>query len=179
MVLKFRKYVYFPDAVTEKRILLVGAEDSDDTNEMWLSVSPLKLRIATRNVEDYENDTIFECVHIEQWKKEVKRYEEVYEGYWRHKRFWEFLVEYFEKSYKKIQVEWVSKFGVNKAIRYEFFRHEIDKGKYDRLVNEILVEAGAGLWDWYQLVMKERYSWVDISHWETEYAKCYRDMHKV
>lgn len=161
-LLKFKKYLW---GQNDKRILLVGAEDSDDTNEFWLSVSPLKLRIATRNSEDYENDTLFENQSIEKWNGD--RYG-VYEAYWRHKRFWEFLVDYFEGNYKKIVVEWYSKFGVNKALRYEFYRPDIGKGKYDTLVNMVLVGTQEGLWDYYQLWLEGVYRYVDSPHWEVE-----------
>lgn len=142
---------YYKD---NKRIILKNKTERIETVEdLFLSISPYKIRFATWFPEEYETGLITD---YDEWKKAFRE----------HKAFFNWLKKHFE-SWKKIIVEWYNEDGTpHRHLRYEFYRKDFRNGKeeFDKFCKELLKDEK--LSEEYEKLLNSYDRWKEIEDWE-------------
>lgn len=112
----------------DKRIILkLNCGDYND-NELYISVSPQKIRVTTSYSADFEADTVLK-------DNPYYKFKEIKEKYVKHKEFYLYLRGLF-KGVEKHRVEWINEYGKVVSVKYDFLRSEYvySDEEYDELI---------------------------------------------
>lgn len=123
-------YVLYKD---KNRIILKNQTGKiEDPNDLYISVSPMKIRLTSWFPEEYETELETD-------------YDGWYFAFQQHKEFFNWLKGKFS-SYKKTIVKWYNeKYHPVKKVRYDFYRRKFKAGKeeYDKFCKELIKDEEA------------------------------------